>query len=206
MIRILLIRHATTDLLGRVLYGRMPRVHLSSEGIRQADVLGQELKHRFRLTQVVSSPLERALKTAEAIAGPSKLPVVIDDDLTEIDFGAWMGKSFSELHESPEWHRYNHLRSITAPPGGESMIDVQVRAWRALARILENNRDIGESTVTIVTHGDVIRGLLLLMLGLPADHIHRLEIAPASVSEVIVGGYVPVVRSMNQVFSVNGAV
>lgn len=200
MIRILLIRHAETELLGRVLYGRMPGVHLSSEGIRQAHALARGLHERFSIDNVISSPLERARHTAEQIAEPRSLPVAIDDDLTEIDYGSWMGKPFSELHDSPQWRRFNQLRSITSPPGGEFMLQIQIRAWRSLNRILERNRGSDKATVAVVTHGDVIRALLLLLLGLPIDHIHRLEISPASVSEVLLGGYVPVVASMNQIF------
>jgi broad specificity phosphatase PhoE len=200
MIRILLIRHAETELLGRVLYGRMPGVHLSSAGIRQAQALGRALNQEFRIGQVISSPLERARKTAEEIAHPQDVPVAFDEDLTEIDFGSWMGKPFSELHDSPHWRRYNQLRSITSPPGGESLLDVQARAWRSLERILGHKHDSGEPVAAVITHGDVIRALLLLLLGLPVDHIHRLEISPASVTEILLGGYVPVVRSMNHIF------
>ena len=60
MIRLLLVRHGNTDLLGRVLYGRMPGVHLSPEGLRQAEAVGRALQSRYRLAEVVSSPLERA--------------------------------------------------------------------------------------------------------------------------------------------------
>lgn len=203
MIRILLIRHAETELLGRVLYGRMPGVHLSTEGIRQARALARGLNERFSIHAVISSPLERALKTAEQIAAPRGLPVTIDEDLTEIDYGSWMGKSFSELHDLPQWRRFNQLRSVTSPPGGEPMLGVQARAWTSLNRILEQKRDSGEATVAVVTHGDVIRALLLLLLGLPIDHIHRLEISTASASEVLLDGYVPVVACMNQVFHSN---
>lgn len=205
MIRILLIRHAETELLGRVLYGRMPGVHLSAEGIRQAQALARGLHERFTIAEVVSSPLERARHTADQIAEPRALPVTIDDDLTEIDYGSWMGKPFSELHDLPHWRRFNQLRSITSPPGGEFMLQIQLRAWKSLDRILEHKRDSGEATIAIVTHGDVIRALLLLLLGLPIDHIHRLEISPASVSEVLLGGYAPVVACMNQIFHVNGS-
>ena len=52
----------------------------------------------------------------------------------------------------------------------------------------------------MVTHGDVIRSALVLLLGMPLDHIHRLEIAPASASEIVIAGHSPVVKRINQVF------
>jgi broad specificity phosphatase PhoE len=203
--RILLIRHGNTDLLGRVLYGRMPGVHLNAQGCRQAQVLGQNLKERYRIHEVISSPLERALETARFIADPHGLNVSIDEGINEVDVGSWMGKSFDELLESDEWKRYNKARSTTKPPGGELIMEVQTRAWGALARILARYHSVKDATAAVVSHGDVVRALLILFLGMPLDHIHRLEVAPASLSEVSLGAGHPRVLMINQVFESDSA-
>jgi broad specificity phosphatase PhoE len=195
MTRILLIRHGSTDLLGRVLYGRMPGVHLNEEGRKQARAAGEALKARYTMDAVLSSPLERATETARLIADPQCLDVTIDEDLNELDCGIWVGKPFSELNDSEEWGHFNHLRSLTRAPDGESLLDVQARAWRSLEKIQAGHRD---GTIAAITHGDVIRSLLLLLLGMPLDHILRLEVAPASVSEVVLDGGEPLVRSINE--------
>lgn len=200
MLRILLIRHGATDLLGRVLYGRMPDVHLNVEGHEQAQGLARELNARHVLSEVISSPMERALETARPIAATRSLGIRIDEAFTEIDFGSWMGKTFGELNESEHWRRYCRFRMSTHPPGGESMMDVQARAWKGITRIREERLDAENATVAIVTHGDVIRGVLLLALGISIDHIHRLEAAPASVSELAVGTSELVVRTINETF------
>jgi broad specificity phosphatase PhoE len=195
MTRILLIRHGSTDLLGRVLYGRMPGVHLNEEGRRQARAAGQALNARYTIDVVISSPLERATETAHFIAGPQNLEVSTDQGLNELEFGSWMGKPFSDLKQCEEWRHFNQLRSLTRAPGGESLIDVQARAWKSLENIQARHPD---GTVAAITHGDVIRALLLLLLGMPLDHILRLEVAPASVSEIVLGGDEPLVRSINE--------
>lgn len=200
MIRILLIRHGNTELSGRVLYGRMPGVHLNAEGSRQAEKLGQALKARYRLSEIISSPLERAVETARSIAIPQDLSVSIDEGLTEIDFGSWMGKPFSDLHGSEDWTRYNRLRSMTAPPGGESIMAVQARSWQSIQRIITRYSNVSDPMVAVVTHGDVIRSLLVLLLGMSPDHLHRIEIAPASVSEISIGAREPVITSINRGF------
>lgn len=195
MTRILLIRHATANQMGRVLYGRTPGVHLTAEGRREAETLGHALKARYSVRAVISSPLERATETAQFIANAQALDVSRDEGLNEIDFGHWMGKAFSELDQLRAWHDYNRVRSLAHAPGGESLVEVQTRAWASVAAkvaIFPN------ATVAIVTHGDVIRALLILLLGMPIDHILRLEIAPASVSEVAVSDGAPVVHSVNQ--------
>ena len=198
MIRILLIRHGNTDLSGRVLYGRMPGVHLNPEGSRQAELLAQALKQRYAVDTIVSSPLERALETARAIAESYELPVNLDSGINEIDVGNWIGRSFHELSESHDWKLFNRQRATTWPPEGESLMEVQARAWRSIAALVE--RSPSGSTAAVITHGDVIRSILLLVLGISIDHIHRLEVAPASVTEISAGEHEPLVRCVNRVY------
>jgi len=200
MIRILLIRHGSTDPLGRVLYGRMPGVHLNAEGRRQAETVAQALTQRYALSEVVSSPMERTRETAQFIADAQGLNITTEEEINEIDFGPWTGKSFEELRDREDWKRFNESRSTAWPPGGESMMDVQARASRALAKITTRYQHQENVTVAAISHGDVVRALLLLMLGMPLDHIHRLDIAPASVSEMMLGAGEPRVIHVNQVF------
>ncbi len=198
MTRILLIRHGSTDLLGHVLYGRASGVHLNSEGVRQAELIGRSLKQQYSLDAIYSSPLDRALETAKPIAQACGKPVSVDEGITEIDFGEWVGKPFRELDDMESWMSFNKQRSTTWAPGGESMLEVQARAWRAIQTA--GRIDNAGGTVAMISHGDVIRCVLLLLLGMPLDHIHRLEIAPGSVSEVVFGEYDPLIRSINRTF------
>lgn len=200
MTRILLIRHGATDLLGRVLYGRMAGVLLNEDGRKQACVTAQFIKRRYRLHEVVSSPLERALQTAELIASEQQLAVTRDEGITEIDFGSWMGKPFSELQDLESWRLYNRYRATEQPPGGELFLEVQARALKCLEKVLERHDAASDPTIAMVTHGDVIRSLLMLFLGMPGDNIHRLDIAPASVSVLVSYSNVPVIQSINEVF------
>jgi broad specificity phosphatase PhoE len=200
MIRILLIRHGEAELTGEVLYGRMPGVHLSPEGSKQAERLSIALRERYSVGEIISSPLERALETARYLADHLNLPISTDDGIIELDYGTWMGKPFSEIRELEYWRHYNRARSISSPPGGESMMHVQARAWATLDRTLERLKDDEDASVAMVSHGDVIRALLILLLGMPLDFIHRFEIAPASLTELLFDGrYVRVIR-INQVF------
>lgn len=200
MIRILLIRHGETDLTGRVLYGRMPGVHLSADGCRQAQALSNGLRARFSVDAIVSSPLERALETARYLAEDSALPISTDDDLLELDYGEWMGKTFVEIREQDDWQHYNRLRSISSPPGGELLTQVQARGWGAIKRILAEHEGVKDATVAVVSHGDVIRALLVLFLGMPLDNIHRFDVSLAGLSELMFDGrYARVIR-INQIF------
>lgn len=198
MIRILLIRHGSTDLLGRVLYGRMPGVTLNQHGLGQAEALARALTRQYRFDAIISSPLERTLETAKPLAAAQDKPIVMDEGITEIDFGGWVGKSFDELNQLSGWREFNRQRSLRWPPDGESMMEVQARAWRTIERAIKEYEP--GATIALVTHGDVVRCLLLLALGMPIDHIQRIEIAPGSVSELQVGEHDPLVRRVNQNF------
>ncbi|MBV9758946.1 MAG: histidine phosphatase family protein [Acidobacteriaceae bacterium] len=200
MIRILLIRHGATDLLGRTLYGRMPGVHINSEGSAQAAALAQALRRRYRLSEIVSSPMDRALETAAPIAQAQGLDLSTDQAFNEIDFGDWMGKSFDELRDLDLWKRYYKFRATTRPPGGESMMDVQSRAWEGIARLAARHKHASDASAAVVTHGDVIRALLILVLGMSIDHIQRIEAAPGSVSEIAVDRSDLRVRAINETF------
>ena len=111
-----------------------------------------------------------------------------------------MGMAFDRIKELESWQHYNRSRSTGVPPGGESIMQVQARAFIATERILDRYSAENDSTVVVVSHGDVIRGLLVLLLGMPLDNIHRFEVAPCSLSEVQFHGRYPRVISINQTF------
>lgn len=178
MTRFYLVRHASHDLLGRVLAGRMPGVHLNARGRREADWLGE----RFRSSAVdalVTSPLERSLETAGPIAAALGMAPQIEPALSEMAFGEWTGRSFEELAEVPAWRAFNTCRSVTPVPGGETMLQTQARAVAALERLRERH---GDGAVLVVSHGDVFRAVVAHYLGLCLDLLQRFMIEPASVT------------------------
>ena len=168
--------------MSKRLCGRAPGIHLNAEGERQAWAVGRELREEVRLAAVYTSPLERAVETAERIASAQNLPVVVKEGLNEFDFGSWQGLTFAELHQRSEWHAYNRHRSLEGAPGGESLAEVQARAWRCVQEIMAVHGS--DETVAVVSHGDVIRALLLLVLGMPLDYVSRIEVGPASITQI----------------------
>jgi len=97
----------------------------------------------------------------------------------ELQFGEWTGAGMDRLAGEPQWQRFNSFRSGTAIPGGELMLEVQVRTVREVQRL--GRRHTGESVI-VVSHGDVIRAVIAHYAGIHLDLIHRFEIAPASLS------------------------
>ena len=101
-----------------------------------------------------------------------------------MDFGEWTGRAFADLATDPRWRAFNTARSITTPPAGESMHDVQNRILRVAEDL--RARHPGR-TVAVVSHADVIRAALCLFAGIPIDMCPRLEVRPASISTVRLG-------------------
>ena len=106
-----LIRHAAHGLLGDTIVGRTPGVALSSDGLEEAEQLAARLA-ASRVEVVYSSPLERAHRTAEEIAGRLGLEVQIADELNELDFGDWTNQKLTDLHALEECRQFN--RSVAA--------------------------------------------------------------------------------------------
>lgn len=168
---------------------------MNAEGRRQSQAIGNCLRQRLKLDAVYSSPLQRATETAEPVAGLQNLPVQTDARITEVEFGDWTGRTFEELHTFEEWHRYNSNRSLRTAPGGESLMQVQARAWDHLSEITARHKK--DETIALVTHADVVRSLLVLFLGMPLDHLLRLAVDPASLTDVTLGGAYPVIHGVN---------
>ena len=173
MTTFLLIRHGMTDAVGRRIVGWLPGVSLNDEGRRQAERLGQAL----RVDAVYSSPLERAMETAQAMG----LPVIARDELGEIRFGEWTGQTLEELERDERWRRWNTERGALRAPGGESMAEVRDRMIGELRRL---QKEHPRQTVAVVSHGDPIRAAIVGLLDAPMDAVLRLQIHPASVSVV----------------------
>ena len=178
MTRILLIRHATNDTVGNVIAGRMKGVVLNLEGEEQAE----ELAHRLRnihIDGIYCSPLERTLQTASPLAKQHNIDPLIEEGLLEINFGEWTNLSFTELGKIKQFSLFNSFRSSTRIPGGELMIEAQVRIVRTLQFLCDKHK---EQTVAVFSHGDIIKAAIAHYAAIPADMIPRIEIDPVSVS------------------------
>jgi broad specificity phosphatase PhoE len=179
----LLIRHGHNDWVGKRLAGRLPGVHLNTQGRAAVAALAEGLAS-LPLTAICSSPLERAQETAAAIAGRHDLPVETSERLQEIDVGRWSGLSLQELAGDEHWRRYNGFRTGVRPPGGETTKEVQARM---VAEIEDWQNRQPEGLIALVGHGDPLKAVIAHFIGIPIDHLSRMEIAPASVSLLEVG-------------------
>lgn len=188
-----LIRHGSCAGLGRTLWGRTRGICLNEKGKLQA----QRLADRFReitLHAIYSSPLERALETAETLGRQMNIEVHKDPAFNEIHFGDWTGKSFEALSTQQCWRRFNNERAATRIPGGESFVEVQNRAVTALYSL---RSQYNSANIAIVSHADVIKAAVGYVTTTPIDLLQRIEISPCSVSIIAMDNDSPRLLTIN---------
>lgn len=193
MTTVLLIRHASVDAIGRCLAGRATGVRLNAKGQMEAKELAGRLAG-INIAGIYSSPLERAIETAQPLSKARGLPVHICNELTDVDYGDWTGKSFGHLDGNPEWRRFNTSRTTTIIPGGEHVTHVRDRMSRAVASICIQYKS---STIAVFSHCDPIRVALVHFAGKSLDSILSFAIDPVSISAVRFSSQKPRILAVN---------
>ncbi|MFC1970952.1 histidine phosphatase family protein [Chloroflexota bacterium] len=174
MLEIILVRHGETDWnVGEVFRGRID-VELNETGVRQAALLGEYLKE-VKLDAVYSSPLKRALKTADAMASSHTLQVNIAWGLIDFDFGEWQGLSHEDVK-----NRYKELYATWAShpeqvrmPDGENLDGVRKRAVAVVDNVIER---YNTGRVVLVSHRVVNKVLICALLELDNSHFWNVKL------------------------------
>jgi broad specificity phosphatase PhoE len=166
MTRLILARHGETAWnVDRIFRGRS-EVDLNDVGVKQAELLGKYLSN-WKLDAIYSSPVKRALDTANIVAGYQKIGVRVAPGLTDLDFGKWQSLPEQEVQRQypallDEWHNRPHKVKM---PGGESLEDVRGRAVEVVNDVLKY-----QGNVLLVSHRVVIKVLICSLLGLDNSH------------------------------------
>ena len=203
MTLVLIVRHGLTSSTGKALTGWLPGITLDDRGEAQAAAVAERLA-QVSLAAIVSSPLERCVQTATAIAsrqpsrdhaGPPQ--VEIDERLGECHYGDWTGKPLRKLVHDPLWQVVQaHPSAVRFPgPDGESMLAMQ---QRAVSAVRNWNARLGAGAAYLIcSHGDVIKAILADALGMHLDMSQRIQVDPCSVSIIRYTTLRPFVLGMN---------
>ncbi len=180
MAKLYLIRHGETDYNNAMRFQGQTDIPLNQTGIRQAEKLA-EFFRAIPLDAIYTSSLQRAAKTAEIIAGAKGMEVIRTDALKEMCFGVWENMNSVDIQKkfAKEWKEFFAHPASTRLPEGESMADVQKRAYPEVKQILDA---YPEGNVAFVAHGGVIRVLTCTMLGLDLDRAWHIHAGNASVT------------------------
>ena len=162
-------------------------IRLTEQGEHAAQELSTRLKD-LSFAKVFTSPLQRARQTSDLAGFGASTEA--DPDLMEWDYGDYEGRRTVDIRaERPGWRLFED-----GCPGGETLLEVALRADRVIARV----RALG-SDVLVFAHREILRILIVRWIALPALEARRLDIATASVSTL---GYdhgldEPVIRLLN---------
>jgi ribonuclease H / adenosylcobalamin/alpha-ribazole phosphatase len=177
----LLLRHGQTPMSVQKRYAGTSDVPLTEVGVQQAVAAAKHLASAG-VGVIVTSPLQRAVQTAQEVATVTGAPVVTDADFRETDFGAWEGLTFADVRQRwPDELRAWLADPATAPPGGESLAEVGERVTAALQRVLAGFQ---RQTVLIVSHVTPIKTLVAAALLAPPAALHRMHLDVAALCEI----------------------
>ena len=184
MTELILVRHGETVWNVDKIYRGRADVDLDEVGIKQAELLGKYLSN-WKLEAIYSSPLKRALATANIIARYHKIGVYIADGLIDFDYGEWQSLPEQEVRRSypallDKWHNNPHEVIM---PGGESLADVRERA----AGIVDDVLSKYEGSVVLASHRVVNKVLICSLLGLDNSYFWNIK---QDVSGITIFNYV----------------
>jgi len=203
--RMVLIRHAHSEAnAAGILSGRLPNVHLSEKGLAQSEQLAVRLGN-FTVSNLRISPMERCFETISpwinSIVMPNnpRFEPIIDEELTEVDYGLWSGKKLSILSKNKLWKTVQESPSRMYFPKGEGIAQMQSRAMTSVHQAVSSK---AKGSAVIVSHGDVIKSIVASALGMHLDEFQRIVIDPASISIVDYSTMKPRVLLLNDSRSV----
>ena len=176
-----LVRHGETEWnkLGR--FQGQYDTALNANGLAQAKVIAGASRE-WGITAIYASPLTRTVQVAEELGRSLGLPVTTHPGLMELSLGELEGVTGDAMragwpHVFDTWN--NHPESV-AMPGGESLAELEARAWEAILEI-EAGHAAGDN-IAVVSHNFAIRAICGRLLGVPLENFHRLRLALGSVS------------------------
>jgi probable phosphoglycerate mutase len=177
----ILLRHGQTPLSDERRFAGRGDIPLTATGLRQAEAAAQRLAARGGIDAIVTSPLQRARHTADAVAAATGAPVRVDDAWMELDFGEWEGLNYAEAAERWPAEMAAWLKdSVAAPPAGESVAAAARRILPALARVLGQP----PATVVVVSHVTPMKIVLRHALLAPPPAVRRMHLDVACLCEI----------------------
>ena len=181
--QILLVRHGATDWnLERRCQGSSDR-DLSEVGIRQAEQIASLLSGED-IQAIYSSHLRRARQTAEYISQPHDLPVLIEEDVRELDHGHLEGLTFNQIKQNYAEFllRWRSEPAEIRVPGGERLADVAERAWNGLNQIVQRHSDA--ERILVVSHNFPIVGIVCRVTGTDLNQYRSFHVDPCGVTRL----------------------
>ena len=180
---LILVRHGETEANRRGLIQGVSAAPLNDLGLAQAEAAARAVASETPFA-LYASPLLRAAQTADAIARRAGVQAETEAGLIEMNVGEFEGLSGRELRERfPDvMRRWDENAFETTLPGGESLADVQERAWLTVQALAERHEP--DDTAVAATHNFTIQMIVCAALDMPPNGFRRLRIALGSITRL----------------------
>ncbi len=187
MTSFVLIRHGQTGWNKEARFRGRIDIDLDETGMRQAQAVGERFA-QSELAAIYSSPLKRAMATAEPIGRRLGLQIVPLEGINDMNFGSWQGRSIDEVKEQDKelFDLWRYSPDKLSIPGGETLDDVRQRVTATMDDLAAKHEN---DTVLLVTHRVVCKVLLCHLLGLDNSHFWQIAQDTTAVNRFqVVGG------------------
>jgi alpha-ribazole phosphatase len=196
MLEIVFVRHGESEMNKERAYCGWTNSLLTKNGLEQAKLVGEKLSCED-IDLIISSDLDRCLKTADIINSFHKKNITTEPDFRELHFGSWEGLSYGRIcrdfpQKSKEWEKDFINFKI---PRGESLFDMHQRVNNAFDRMIARHK---EGKILIVSHSGVVRSILSQRISGGIDAYWKFKIENCGITRLqIVDGF-PIITAINQ--------
>ena len=168
-----LVRHGETDWNKQGKFQGSADIELNGRGVAQAKESGLA-SAAWGNSAVYSSPLSRTMRVAEEIGTVSKAPVFVRPGLKELDLGDLEGITGEDmrLNWSEVYNAWRDHPEAVSMPNGESLAQLQARAWDTIIEIEGNHGE--DESIVVVSHNFAIRSIICALLGVPLANFHNM--------------------------------
>ena len=174
-----LLRHGETEWNKLGKFQGLTDVSLNERGFAQARDSARAALG-WGLSALYASSLTRTVQVAEEISKITGIPVVADSGLRELSLGDLEGVTGAEMRAGwPELYQtWRNNPADVVMPSGESLTQLQGRAWRVISEIEQAHA--GDEAVVVVSHNFTIRTIICAILDIPLYNFHRMSLGLGS--------------------------
>ena len=209
--RLYLVRHGQTAWnVKKLIQGNLDNIPLNENGIQQANAVAERIKNEYPVDAVFASGMLRAQQTAQAIGDKFDIPIVVDSNLNEVDFGKFAGSSIYEIESKfPEYFQAfrhfiltNRQENTQRPtlPDGESIAQIEKRVQAFVQNLLNEH---GGKHVVAVSHGSFLKCMMTYFSGQSLENYMPYWFENTAISIVDFFGDLPVIRRLNDTGHIN---
>lgn len=178
---IFFVRHGLTDWNKERRFQGTCDIPLNADGLAQAQRAAARCKE-LGFERIYHSTLKRAAQTAQAVADAAGAPLIAHTGFNEVCMGLFQGLNHAQAREQYPDSRYFDDPVHAAPPEGESLLQLQERALRALEFVEQDAA--GCERVAVVSHGALLKTLLSAVAGIPLESFSKFDISNGSISVI----------------------